>query len=102
MGARLVGLSFLWLYLQLGVITVVVGLLCIGGGVICYKHAAWGILLLGIGFVEGLRCCRIFIWLLSFLGFVVDLPGVEGEKVCVCACCWFHLADLFVIMVVTW
>ncbi len=33
------------------------------GGVICYKHAAWGILLLGIGFVEGLAvvilrvCC---------------------------------------------
>ena len=25
-------------------------------------------------------------WLLSFLGFVVDLPGVEGEKVCVCVC----------------
>ena len=89
MGARLVGLSFLWQYLQLGVITVVVGLLCIGGGVICYKHAAWGLVLL-----KG--------WLLSFLGFVVDLPGVEGEKVCVCACCWFYLVDLFVIMVVTW
>ena len=79
MGARLVGLSFLWQYLQLGVITVVVGLLCIGGGGLfaismlrggfCY----WGLVLL-----KG--------WLLSFLGFVVDLPGVEGEKVCVCVC----------------
>ena len=56
-----------------------------------------------------LGCCRILIWLLSFLGFVVNLPGVEEENVCVCVCVcvWmlvvgFYLVDLFVIMVVIW
>ena len=57
-----------------------------GSGLVVYRRGG----LFAISMLRGGFCYWGLVllkgWLLSFLGFVVDLLGVEGEKVCVCVC----------------